>query len=243
MKKSTIKLVAGAIFQFQAGAEVETITTADGVFYKVADSDGAEVVTEEQPTNKKSEPKAEAKEEEVEVVKETAKKSDNYTKDELFNMEVKELKNILKDLGVNPDDFDGKNTNKKLRDLILDAQAGKLEPTKEDDSDVVDDTEEEVETAKPSRRRGAKAEKVEEEEEELTEIEEEEWEDLKEGSTAYARLVEDDELQEKLWEVEIVGWAKPKGSKNEEFFVKFLEDDTEDFLREGDKLYQYSVSL
>ena len=46
-----------------------------------------------------------------------------YTKDELMDMESKELVKICKDeFGINPDDFDGKNTNKKLRDLILNAQ-------------------------------------------------------------------------------------------------------------------------
>lgn len=235
MKKSTIKLVAGAIFQFQAGSEVETITTADGVFYKVADSNGEEVVADA-PKEAKAEPKASSNPTKEEAESEEEDTDKVYTKDELFGMEVKELKKVLAEKGIDPNNFDGKNTNKKLRDLILDAQAGKL------DTDVVDDVQEEKEE-QPTRRRGAKVEKKEEAEEELQEIIEEEWEDLAEGSTAYVRIVEDDELQDKLWEVEVVGWAKPKGSKNEEFFVKFLEDETEDFLREGDKLYTYSVEL
>lgn len=40
-----------------------------------------------------------------------------------MDMDVKELTKILKNgFKINPDDFDGKNTNKKLRNLILDAQ-------------------------------------------------------------------------------------------------------------------------
>lgn len=40
-----------------------------------------------------------------------------------MDMDIKELTKILKnDFKINPDDFDGKNTNKKLRNLILDAQ-------------------------------------------------------------------------------------------------------------------------
>lgn len=53
-----------------------------------------------------------------------------------MGMDVKELTKILKnDFNVNPDDFDGKNTNKKLRKLILDAQENGGDSSDEEDED------------------------------------------------------------------------------------------------------------
>lgn len=65
-----------------------------------------------------------------------AKAEKAYTEEELMDMEVKELLRICKDLGIDPNATEGKNTNKKLRNLILDVQegvAGEAAPAKEDD--------------------------------------------------------------------------------------------------------------
>ena len=50
--------------------------------------------------------------------------SKSFSEDELMGMETKELEKLCKSMGINPDDTEGKNTNKKLRLLILDAQKG-----------------------------------------------------------------------------------------------------------------------
>lgn len=60
-----------------------------------------------------------------------------YTEIQLRDTPSPKLVSILKDqFGVEPNDYPGVNTNKKLRNLILDAQAGKLEdPVTEDTPD------------------------------------------------------------------------------------------------------------
>ena len=89
--------------------------------------DGKKV--EDSPAPKKSAPKPAPQEEEAADEK-------VYTEDELMGMDVKELTKILKnDFNVNPDDFDGKNTNKKLRKLILDAQENGGDSSDEEDED------------------------------------------------------------------------------------------------------------
>lgn len=72
-----------------------------------------------------------------------------YTEDGLKNMSPQDLTAILKrEFSIDPDDFDGKNTNRKLRDLILDAQAGKLEGDDEPADEPADEPEED---ARPAR--------------------------------------------------------------------------------------------
>lgn len=115
-----IKPVATIVAQFAAGVEVECIQHEGKMFMPVIAGDFDTVddgkKIEDSPAPKKSAPKPAPQEEEAADEK-------VYTEDELMDMDVKELTKILKnDFKINPDDFDGKNTNKKLRNLILDAQ-------------------------------------------------------------------------------------------------------------------------
>lgn len=49
--------------------------------------------------------------------------SNGFTESYLMGMKAKDLEVILRDFyGIEPDDFDGKNTNRKLRTLVLEAQ-------------------------------------------------------------------------------------------------------------------------
>lgn len=58
-----------------------------------------------------------------------------YTEIQLRDMPTKKLTDILKkEFGVDPGDYEGVNTNKKLRTLILDAQAGTLNDPEPEDS-------------------------------------------------------------------------------------------------------------
>lgn len=128
-----IKPVATIVAQFAAGVEVECIQHEGKMFMPVIAGDFDTVddgkKIEDSPAPKKSAPKPAPQEEEAADEK-------VYTEDELMGMDVKELTKILKnDFNVNPDDFDGKNTNKKLRKLILDAQENGGDSSDEEDED------------------------------------------------------------------------------------------------------------
>lgn len=128
-----IKPVATIVAQFAAGVEVECIQHEGKMFMPVIAGDFDTVddgkKIEDSPAPKKSAPKPAPQEEEAADEK-------VYTEDELMDMDVKELTKILKnDFNVNPDDFDGKNTNKKLRKLILDAQENGGDSSDEEDED------------------------------------------------------------------------------------------------------------
>jgi hypothetical protein len=130
-----IKPTATIVAQFAAGVEIESIQH-DGKMYLPIVTMGDFSVKEEPekvPVSpaKPETPSAEVSREKV------------YTKEELMAMDPKELIKICKDeFGINPEDYDGKNTNKKLRDLILGAQENPEPlPTKkkeEDDEDSDD---------------------------------------------------------------------------------------------------------
>ena len=147
-----IKPVATIVAQFAAGVEVECIQHEGKMFMPVIAGDFDTVddgkKIEDSPAPKKSAPKPAPQEEEAADEK-------VYTEDELMDMDVKELTKILKnDFKINPDDFDGKNTNKKLRNLILDAQ----EKGGDNSSDA------EAEDEKPAPKKGKSKPAKEEEE-------------------------------------------------------------------------------
>lgn len=115
-----IKPTATIVAQFAAGVEVEAIQHEGKMYLPVVGM--GEFSTKEDIPARPAAPApskpAPAKEE-----KPATASDKSYTKEELMDMESKELVKICKEeFGINPDDFDGKNTNKKLRDLILDAQ-------------------------------------------------------------------------------------------------------------------------
>lgn len=145
----------------------------------------------------------------------TSQETKEYTLDELSRLKTEELFEILEGMGIDPNAYEGRNTHKKLRDLILDAGKG----------NVADDT-------APAKS-----------EEKYIEISEDEWEELSDGDKVFARLVTDGKLDPKLWECEVRGWKTPKGSKAEYLHVFFNEDGQEDYLREGDKLYRYNSGI
>lgn len=139
MKIGKIKPAATLVAQFAAGVEVDAIQHEGKMFLPVVgmgdfESTGGKVEddsVEEVPTKKpaKKTPAKETKSEDEDARE--------YTEDELMEMNVKELTNILrKEFEIDPNDYDGKNTNKKLRGLILDAQ----EKTLSDDEDTEDDS-------------------------------------------------------------------------------------------------------
>lgn len=122
-----IKPTATIVAQFAAGVEVEAIQHDGKMFLPIVGM-GEFATKGDAPTSapaKKSEPTPEVaetndKKSEAKSAKDTADKK--YTEDELMEMSTKDLLKMCKAMGIDPDDTDGKNTNKKLRNLILNAQ-------------------------------------------------------------------------------------------------------------------------
>lgn len=160
MQVGTIKPTATIVAQFAAGVEIEVISHEGKVFMPVM-AMGDFTPKDVAPTPaKKSEPtptpapKETKAEKEVEAEEETSE--DVHTEEELMEMSVKDLTKLCKEMGIDPSDHEGKNTNKKLRLLILEAQDGEGEDEEE---------EEETPAEKPSKGEAKKAPKEEEEEE------------------------------------------------------------------------------
>lgn len=139
-----IKPTATIVAQFAAGVEIETIQHNGKMFLPVINM--GEFVSDEKPIEpKKTDAPIEKSAPVVSTVKEEPKKEEPkskvYTLDELMETDTRELVRILKDgFGINPDDYDGRNTNKKLRELILDAQSSKDSDTGESEDSTENKT-------------------------------------------------------------------------------------------------------
>lgn len=154
MKIGKIKPTATVVAQFAAGVEVEAIQHEGKVFMPViglgefATKESASEVSASAATTTKTESPISG--EKPAPKKETNSESKEYTEDELMEMSVKDLSKICKELNVDPDEYEGKNTNKKLRNLILAAQAGELDSDGEEDNDESEDAKEENADGKDS---------------------------------------------------------------------------------------------
>ena len=134
MQIAKINPNATIVAQFPAGVDVEAIQH-EGKLYLPVVTLGEFATKESAPTKSENTEKSASKKEAPKSEdKGKSKDTKVYTENELMDMSVKELNGILSDLDVNPDDFDGKNTNKKLRNLILKAQ-GEQEDDSEDEKD------------------------------------------------------------------------------------------------------------
>jgi len=241
MKRVTLNLSAPTIYQVEAGDQ-KAIRDGGDLYICIQSEDGMDA-TEPEPEKTvakravaKVEPEYEEEEEETEEVAQ-ATSGKQHTEAELMNMKTPVLLDMLADVGIDPAKYEGANTNKKLRLLILDNYANG--DAKEPEAEVVDDVP--VSTARTPRtpRAGATTSN------EPVLIPVDEWDGLEADTMVLARLFTegDAEASEKLWEAQIVGWDTPKGTTTEKLFVLFLEDDTEDFLREEDTLYIYKKQL
>lgn len=143
MKAVEITLKSTIVAQFTPGV-VKAVMDKDGTVYlpsmvvpvSVASEKGGDCSCEKEET-KKAETVKETKKE-VPAVK--TKDVQTYTDDELLEMKSKDLEVILREsYGIEPDDYEGKNTNKKLRQLILKAQNGGEE--KEEKGETTETTE------------------------------------------------------------------------------------------------------
>ena len=206
MRKTKITLATATILQLEAG-EQEAVRDGGNLYVLLQSEEGfTEEKDDTSPEPEKAPTKVAVKKTVTETVVDTAEEqeqeqeeaedsSESWTDAEMLAMPTKKLSAELERLGIDPNETDGKNTNKKLRELILDYWS----------ADVVDD---------------AKAEKEDapEEKSEIGEIEipRDDWKSLKEGNMVMAKLDMDGEDGDKLWEAEVVGWKKPKGSREEQ---------------------------
>lgn len=145
MKFGKIRPTATIVAQFAAGVEVEAIENDGKIYLPISTSPQFEDAGDENEDEAPAAPAPKSKKEKPSKEEApAAAAAKQYTEDEMMDMESKDLEKILKkEYGIDPDDFDGKNTNKKLRKLILDAQAKaaakpaakKEEPEDDDDED------------------------------------------------------------------------------------------------------------
>jgi hypothetical protein len=167
MRKTTFKPKVTTVLQITAGQTLEAVVVDDKVFIEYPMPEGvtlggtgkttAEPADALAPVEKTLEAAREKK-----VVEDTAKKvaapvtkkSEQFTEDELMDMDVKELTKICKERKIEIPE-EGKNTNKKLRLLILEAQDGAEEEAVEEEED----------TPAPTKRGSKKVEEPEDEEE------------------------------------------------------------------------------
>ena len=132
-----IKPSATLVAQFPAGVEVDAIQHEGRIFMPVV-SMGEFATTEEPAPKKKDEPAPSESAASASEGKSAKKSSDKvYTEDELMEMDTKALLKMCKEMGIDPDATDGKNTNKKLRTLILSAQE---DGGNDDDNEETDET-------------------------------------------------------------------------------------------------------
>lgn len=129
-----IRPTATIVAQFAAGVEIEAIQHEGKMYLPVVGM--GEFATKEVAPSEPSAVPEKPVTEKGDDKDSTGAASKSYTEDELMDMDIRSLTKILKDeFGIDPNDYDGKNTNKKLRLLILDAQEkGDSHDTEDDDN-------------------------------------------------------------------------------------------------------------
>ena len=135
-----VKPNATIVAQFAAGVEVKAIKH-EGIMYLPVVTAFSADDEEEKSTPVEKEPKKTSPSPKKSVEKEPEADSTScYTEEDLMDKDVRELTKILKnEFNVDPNDYDGKNTNKKLRNLILDMQEkGADDAEKDDEGDEKD---------------------------------------------------------------------------------------------------------
>ena len=128
-----IKPAATIVAQFAVGVEVEAIQHDGKIFLPVVGL-GEFAATTDAPEKPEKKHEPAPRKEKEQPKEESADDSKVYTEEELMDMDSKDIIKILKDeFGINPDDHKGKNTNKKLRELVLNAQEEEVESSDKDD--------------------------------------------------------------------------------------------------------------
>lgn len=243
MKKGKITLHAQLIVQLDSGVHDCVVDNEGSTFIRMS-SVAVEGGTSEPEPEKKQQPVAQkapapapspAPTTPTAPVSQEEATSDsaNWTDQQMLAMDSGILLDECKALGIDPDKTEGKNTNKKLRTLILAYWQDR----------VADDT---ATAPAPSPRRGRPEPVAPSAPEGFTLVPRESWEDdLADGDTVFCKLLLEEGAPDadKMWEATVSGWKIPKGAKNAELFVVFSEDGMEDFLRDGDEVYVYQANI
>ena len=123
MQFGKVKPMATVVAQFPANVELDVILYEGKIFMPVMNC--SDILTDVQP-DKKKEPafpdSLEKSEKSAPAVKGAKSEAKVYTEEELMDMETSELISLAASLGIDPNKTPGKNTNKKVRSLILEAQ-------------------------------------------------------------------------------------------------------------------------
>lgn len=206
MKEVKFKPTASVIINMAAGVEVNAIVDERGTMYVPAFT----LPDVKMSGASSSAPAKAAVETAVEkpVATEKAANVEIYSEEEMMNMETKELEVFCKKNGIKVPE-DGKNTNKKLRLLILEWYDAKG-LTGSPKAKVEEDEDEEEEDEKP-KVKSPKGETIED------------WSDLEKG----------DEVSV-FWADEFNSWFNGHVSKIKEgkIYIKY-EDGTEEALSKG----------
>lgn len=133
-----IKPTATIVAQFAAGVEVEAIQHEGKMFLPVVGM-GEFATKDTGVPARTAEPTAPAAPEKKPAKGEGKSEVKSYTEDELMEMDTKELLKMCKTMGIDPDETEGKNTNKKLRKLILAAQEADVADDEDEKSDEGED--------------------------------------------------------------------------------------------------------
>ena len=143
MRKVKVTLTAQTILQLEAGTH-EAVRDGGNLYVLLQQEEGFADTQEEPSSPKKATSEAPkttnttapapqpAKEEPAVAETSDENSSENWTEEDMMNMHSDDLLAECKKLGIDPNKSDGKNTNKKLRTLILDYWVG--------GSNVADDT-------------------------------------------------------------------------------------------------------
>lgn len=237
MQKTTVKLSASTIYQLEAGEQKAVIDGGD-LYILVHSVEGVSAGTATATSSTASSAG-------VSASAPASTDSGEYTEEQLSGMSQAELVQACADLGIDTSIREGRNTPKKLTNLILDFQAGKLDAPAQEEAkaEVVDDTAPAEQSAPSGRAKRTPRTAPAQEENKLIPVED--WEKLEEGAMVLVKLdLEDPKEAEKLWEAQVTGWDTPDGMKEEFLYVAYLADNTEDFLRpDTDKLYEYKKQL
>ena len=168
MKKIQVKMRAAVVINHAAGSTAEVIVDGGVMYYPAIESAdfGGDSV---KPTKSKASTDAEDEDEPApkkSVTKSTGKKSAKVlmTDEEIGEMDEEQLEQLLKNIGEDPDDYDGKASHKKNVAIAIGVQPDDGFDAKDLPEDAGEEAEE-AEDEKPAKKKIISKKKDEEEEE------------------------------------------------------------------------------
>lgn len=144
MQFGKVKPMATVVAQFPANVELDVILYEGKIFMPVMNC--SDILTDVQPDKKREPSFPDSLEKSEKAASAAAKGAKSeakvYTEEELMDMETSELISLAASLGIDPSKTPGKNTNKKVRSLILEAQEEGTVAEEPAEAPAADDAEE-----------------------------------------------------------------------------------------------------